>query len=636
MSMAIDEISPQHAASPLPAVLADGQPLTTDERRQIVRQARQMIEGLYVHLPLKRAMHAVDPVQRLRLLERRVTSYSDRAFHDEMISIFIGLRDLHTNYILPTPYAGRIASLPFRIETYGRRDAPHYIVTAIAADFAATPPFELGVEVTHWNGIPIDRAVDLNGERNGGSNADARHARGLATMTQRPMMLLAAPEEDWVDLTFVGEDGTATQRFTWDVLQPPPAATAESPSPHDDPVGGALGLDALTEEVRRAQKTVFVPDAIDFEQFVAARCGSAPEGTSAEVMAARCGDELGDNSVLPDVLQFRTVPGPDGELGYLRIRTFRVANLDLYMDEVQRILALLPQNGLIIDVRGNGGGVIPAGEFLLQLFTPRTIEPSRLHFINTQMTNEVTTKPGYTPWHASIDEAVETGTPFSDGLPLVPDYAEMCNQFGQRYHGPVVLLTDALCYSTTDIFAAGFQDHEIGPVIGTSGNTGAGGANVWDYALIMAALPEQFKPLPKQASLRVAIRRTTRVAGRAGDPIEDLGVVPDVVHTLTRRDLLEGNADLIAKAAEILSQRSRHLLDVITALRPDGASLTVETAGLDRVDVYLDGRPVDTFDVVDGETTRHVMFDGAVAHALELRAYSAGELAACSKEQVGG
>jgi C-terminal processing protease CtpA/Prc len=635
MSMAIDEISPTDA-TPLPAVLAGGQQLTPDERRQIVRQARQMIEGLYVHLPLKRAMHAVDPVQRLRLLERRLASYSDRGFHDEMISIFIELRDLHTNYILPLPYAGRIASLPFRIEAYGKRDALHYIVTSIAPDFAATPPFEVGVEVTHWNGIPIDRAVALNGERNGGSNADAWHARGLATMTQRPMMLLAAPEEDWIDLTFVGEDGTATQRFSWRVLEPTPAATAESPSGHDDPVGGALGLDVLTEEVRRAQKAVFVPEAIDLEQrmqLVAARCGSDPLDA---IQAARCGDELADTSLLPDVLQFRTVPGPDGDLGYIRIRTFRVANLDVYMAEVQRILALLPQNGLIIDVRGNGGGVIPAGEFLLQLFTPRTIEPSRLHFINTQMTNEVTTKRGYEPWHKSIDEAVETGTPFSDGLPLVPEYADMCNEVGQRYHGPVALLTDALCYSTTDIFAAGFQDHAIGPVIGTSANTGAGGANVWDYAMIMGALPEQFKPLPKQASLRVAIRRTTRVAGRAGDPIEDLGVVPDHIHTLTRRDLLGGNVDLIAEAAEILSRQPRHMLGVDVTPRPDGVNLSVQTAGLDRIDVYLNGRPVDTFDVEDGETTRHVMFDGATEHTLVLRAYSAGTLAACRKERVGG
>ena len=38
------------------------------------------------------------------------------------------------------------------------------------------------------------------------------------------------------------------------------------------------------------------------------------------------------------------------------------------------------------------------------------------------------------------------------GFPLTaPDAA---NDIGQRYHGPVVLVTDARCYSATDIFAA--------------------------------------------------------------------------------------------------------------------------------------------------------------------------------------
>ena len=44
-----------------------------------------------------------------------------------------------------------------------------------------------------------------------------------------------------------------------------------------------------------------------------------------------------------------------------------------------------------------------------------------------------------------------------------------------------MLVTDAFCYSTTDIFAAGFQDHEIGTILGCHDNTGAGGANVWDH-----------------------------------------------------------------------------------------------------------------------------------------------------------
>ena len=78
-------------------------PLTSGERVQIIEQALVLVEQVYVHLPLKRAMHAVEPVQRLKLLKQRLAGLSDREFHDEMISIFTHLRDLHTNYILPEP-----------------------------------------------------------------------------------------------------------------------------------------------------------------------------------------------------------------------------------------------------------------------------------------------------------------------------------------------------------------------------------------------------------------------------------------------------------------------------------------------------------------------------------------------------
>src|SRR4051795_6787240 len=61
--------------------------LTKEERLTIVTQARRMLDQTYVHLPLKRAMHAVDPVQRLRLLEQRLDGYTERAFHNEMILI---------------------------------------------------------------------------------------------------------------------------------------------------------------------------------------------------------------------------------------------------------------------------------------------------------------------------------------------------------------------------------------------------------------------------------------------------------------------------------------------------------------------------------------------------------------------
>ena len=82
------------------------------------------MEQNYVHLPLKVAMHAVNPVQRLRLLRTRLerqtaeTMDPEWVFHAELSRTFHSVRDLHTNYILPLPFSGKIAFLPFQVEEY--------------------------------------------------------------------------------------------------------------------------------------------------------------------------------------------------------------------------------------------------------------------------------------------------------------------------------------------------------------------------------------------------------------------------------------------------------------------------------------------------------------------------------------
>src|SRR6476660_3104029 len=86
----------------------------------------------------------------------------------------------------------------------------------------------------------------------------------------------------------------------------------------------------------------------------------------------------------------------------------------------------------------------------------------------------------------SIGVGAYTGAPFSRGFPIYPP--DRYNQIGQVFNHPVVLVVDPLCSSATDVFAAGFQDHQIGPVLGLSGRTGAGGANVWSDAALFRAL----------------------------------------------------------------------------------------------------------------------------------------------------
>jgi len=310
--------------------------------------------------------------------------------------------------------------------------------------------------------------------------------------------------------------------------------------------------------------------------------------------------EMQTMSIMPDIIKFGTVG--NNKYGYIRI--FRFAppeplSVDDFIKEVVRILASMPENGLILDVRGNPGGLIVVGERLLQLFTPRTIETERLQFVNTPSTLALSKKFNDTRrWTDSIEQSVETGSAFSQALPIEP--AEKANEIGQRYQGPVVLITDARCYSTTDIFAAGFEDNEVGAILGTSGNTGAGGANVWDYRKdLVPNLPDLFQSLPNGVEMSVGVRRTLRAGAQSGVPLEDLGVRPRKRHYLTRRDVLETNQDMMAAAVDLLKAAERHFIrnaEVTTA--PNGArTVRFSVENIDRVDVSLNGRPCSSSDV---------------------------------------
>ena len=518
--------------------------LTPEQRALLLDQALHLLDNYYVHLPLKRAMYAIDPVQRLKLLRNRLSSLSDHQFHSELLAIFNGLRDLHTNYLLPDPYRRMRLFLPFLIEEFYENGKRAFMVSKVRTGFTH-PTFQPGVILTHWNGMPIVRAIALNADRNAGSNDDARYARGLERMTVRPLIMTLPPEEEWVEVRYKVGDASQDLRFVWQELPPAAGDIQWSSADLSD-----LGLDLQTEAARLMKKELFSPAAMKIAEDVA--------HYRARVALTAAGPDLSKVSLLPDNFAFRTVATPHGPVGYLRIYSFsRQAQLETFVEEFvtefQRILGLLPATGLIIDVRGNGGGFIYAGELILQFLTAERIQPEPFHLINTLATQQLCEQVAFMQeWQTSIALSLQTGAVYSQGFALTPP--ALANDVGRIYQGPVVLITDALCYSTTDIFAAGFQDHNIGPILGVHGNTGAGGANVWTHTFLRDLVGEDsgFQPLPANANFRVSIRQCARVGRRAGLPVEDLGVRPDHRHEMTRRDLLEDNYDLILRAAALL------------------------------------------------------------------------------------
>ena len=616
---------------PLHQFVATAGTLTHAERMLIVEQALVLMEDNYVHLPLKSAMHAVNPVQRLRLLRARLGRQTDatmdpeRVFHAELSAIFHSVRDLHTNYLLPQPFAGQIAYLPFQVERCVEDSAPKYIVTKLAAG-VSVPTFRIGVEILYWNGMPIERAVAVNADRFAGSNLAARLSRGVQSLTIRPLRLHLPPDEEWVTVTYLDADGVRRElRVPWLVApNVPPMAETDTVTT----AAASMGLDLLTDEVGRATALLYAPRAVE-QQFSEADVDVTTE-------PAEAGADV--PSTMPLVFRARSVVTASGTFGHLRIFTFNVPDPDAFVAEFVRLVELLPQQGLILDVRGNGGGHIFASELTLQTLTPRRITPEPVQFactpLNLAITRQHATNPtgeiDLGPWSVSMEQAVQTGSIFSSAFPITPE--DGANAVGQRYCGPVVLVTDARCYSATDIFAAGFQDHAIGPVLGVDDNTGAGGANVWTHGLLKRLLerphrnPESpYVALPKQADMRVSIRRTLRVGALAGTPVEDLGVTPDHRHEMTRRDVLENNVDLMERAGQLLAAMPRRRLDLTASLSGDVLTVEVDSVGADRLDVHVDGRPRVSADAADGHRT--ITVDGVPgARAVRVEGFAEGAL----------
>jgi hypothetical protein len=193
------------------------------------------------------------------------------------------------------------------------------------------------------------------------------------------------------------------------------------------------------------------------------------------------------------------------------------------------------------------------------------------------------------PWRRSLESAVKSGEVYSRGVPLTP--AQRCNDIGQRYPGPVVAVVDANTYSSGDLFAAGFVDNRLGTLVSVDEATGAGGANVWypgDLYRALEGTPAALPPLPAGISFTMSFLRATRNSGIAETSIEDVGVAGHIRHRLTRRDLTDGNRDLMAFCGAILASEPFTDLKVRAG---EGNRVTIESTNLDRVDVYADGRP---------------------------------------------
>ncbi|HEX8145187.1 MAG TPA: S41 family peptidase [Pyrinomonadaceae bacterium] len=412
-------------------------------------------------------------------------------FYCALLNVFALFGDRHTSCQLPEPFADSVAFLPFLVREFFDQGEHRLCVVASGHD-----ELRPGDTLLSWNDHPGAEAINQHMTRQLGANSEARRAKAVQTLTYRQLSWLPPPAED-VSLESLGRDGRVRKvRLAWQVAE-------------------AHWLARSFSSILREKNE--------------------------------------NDAQLPANLRSRLVESSLGTFGYIRIASFQ-EQPGSFLRSFITALDAMPSDGLILDLRGCEEGIIPTAERLLQLFTTQTVEPLPFQFrLSPLIRRLVNNCPALSEWREPVERADRRGEAFSECLPLTS--VDEANGAGRRYHGPVVLLTDALTYSSAEMFAAGFQDHGLGPILGTAARTGGGGASAWHQKMIFKlSEDEAFRPLPLAPVYRVAVRRCLRVRAMSGKPLERVGLTPDAFHQPTRRDLLEDDAELFERAAKILAE----------------------------------------------------------------------------------
>jgi hypothetical protein len=509
--------------------------LSREERNLIMDQARLVLEENYVHFIEKRKLSPVDPVAACEHLRSKVGRWgvspeSEMMFHEELLRVFRGVSDRHTRYLLPLPMGTATAFLPFTVDIAVEQGRDVAIITEVYPPYVGRD-FRPGVRLTHWNGVGIDRLLGFGLDRT--TRRDESLVLPPRDLTIRPMRTVPPPAEDWVDVSFIDLSGKSRERrFEWQV------------------VGATLSLGDLS--LKTAEQ------AVD------------PQARATELSAAGIGVRWSPLNRDPVTSSRRRmiIRSSHGDLGYLFVPTFVTsAPLEFVLD-LQSVIAELPNDGLIVDVRGNTGGSLGAATGLAQSLSTERVLPilsqMRATSTNLELCRRLVEVVGDVDLEQTLPElrsALGVGTLFT---PLQPLSRGILDGVERSYPGPVTVLFDRFSYSATDVFAAAVQDHAIGPTLSTGGPTGGGGANAWSHDLFcelstLGGSDLGYEPLPRGAGFTVAMRRLYRPSsGRSGkEPvaIEDVGVRPDRDHVPSRRDVVEAFPDMLEAASALLHEQ---------------------------------------------------------------------------------
>lgn len=504
---------------------------TIDQKKLVLDQARIILSQIYINreVKIKDFGPTANPIPYLNKIESELATISDESFHKQLSDIFFRLRDLHTLYYLPAPFACYQSFLPFGFKEVTAENGKKVIAVSTMRDDQNVlkympQPFRLKVGdiLTSYDGVSVEKAIELKMPYSLGANPSAARRKSIESLRFYEHDLELLPKKDTVKLEFQTKEGERYKlELPWVIWKDWNCIAAQN---------------KLADNfVKKAPMAKAKKERGNF-------------------------DQTGETTLYWQINKTKY-----GNFAYVELLSFNPIDLTVnqVVTKVKNLLLneLKDTDGLMFDLRGNTGGQLPLAERLIQLFSPRAIQPHTFILRNSEATQAFMALTPFDKFTKELDEAVRTGAPFTKKLSI--DSEEEVNDLGQVYFKPVAVYVDSNCYSACDTFAAHVQDHKVATVFGEDQTTGGGGANVFSLDEMLEDFAQYgvdsapFKKLPNNQNIIFAFRQTFRSGANLGKLIENAGVKVDRISSPHMTDLFNSNNDQILVLEKFLGEESK-------------------------------------------------------------------------------
>ncbi|KAJ8325868.1 hypothetical protein QVD99_004037 [Batrachochytrium dendrobatidis] len=619
----------------------------TPAQREVVLSNAESILNVWVSRDskIKNYGKAADPTPIMKDLRKRIASITDEELQQSLNDAFIMIRDQHTRFFKPAPYRCFFATTGLSYQLVeGDPDIRHK-PKVVVSDITTIPDIlklmgkdyakiKLGDELHTIDGKSFvewftenqfkagDGANDFGGQRTTLDFLGTIYGsiNRLPTNDHITLQFKARAKYNriyTVKVPYVSGHNNACWTLSSNMYKgltnitlpgTPILPSHMMPTHHD--YERQLQIDAIREKKFPKGKQ------INHEEFTEARNSIFPQKADAA---------LAFHPANVTTVSYAIWKPKTKNLGIIRLDDFEPKDPKTGQDAVPQAVrnirdllttVLKDTKAVVLDIRSNPGGIIYLANAIPQFFKP-DYEPYGFRYLMNNMTYNIFVN-GSDPADpfSKLWFSTKPGSRYTDTALLDP--AESYNTYGQVYVRPMAIFNNGECYSACDMLSANIQDSATGTIFGEDGQTGAGGANVFQLnPYLMQIDPTDFKmfPFTKELTytptnslfmnrLSVGIRQPVRNGLYAGQIIEDIGITSDFVVRPRLSDILPNTttnsqydriSDSLTRIGEKNGKNKLHFvaepMNIQTTVGP--LSIKAEVAGIEEITVFkADGKTV--------------------------------------------